>query len=407
MAEGPAQGTAYLCDTADAPPLAEPVRAASASPSPIKEKKTAHAKPLDRFMFEKMRRVNGSLLAFGSLGWLAAWWTASPAYHYDNILFALLAIAFYCCITTSMFASTPGRVVLAALPACGLLAHGFWLLSVPSPAGVYFCLSLGVAFTLLIAFMFISVWQYLASVAVIWLAFGHGDFQQMRSASDPIWSMLIVTLSSLCGMLLNLALSRLREDSHRQQLELETLAYQDALTGLANRRSLLRHMQSLQDAGRIEGLYFMMIDIDDFKSINDQFGHDQGDIVLKDVASALKRQAGRHLCGRLGGEEFGVVVDAATLHEACELAQSLITAVNALYAVPVDHPAFQGRKLSISAGLTRGEAACTTSELIRRADLGLYRAKREGKNRFCMHFGTDGDAGAPAPVPAPALSQGA
>lgn len=390
MAEGPAQGTAALCGAAGVPSAAEPARVASASPSAIEEESTP--KPLDQFTFEKMRRVNGSLLAFGSLGWLAAWWTAAPTYHYDNILFALLAIAFYCCIIASMFASTPGRVVLAALPACGLLAHGFWLLSVPSPVGVYFCLALGVAFTLLIAFMFITTWQYLASVAVIWLAFGHGDFQQMRSAHDPVWSMLIVTLSSLCGMLLNMALFRLREDSHRQQLELETLAYQDALTGLANRRSLLKHMQSLQDAGHIEGLYFMMIDIDDFKSINDQFGHDQGDVVLKDVASALKRQAGRHLCGRLGGEEFGVVVDAATLPEACELAQALVNTVNTLYAVPVDHPAFQGRRLSISAGLTRGEADCTTSELIRRADLGLYRAKREGKNRFCMHFGPDGEA---------------
>ncbi|WCM86312.1 GGDEF domain-containing protein [Acidovorax sp. NCPPB 3576] len=392
MAEGQARGTAYLCNTADTPPAVEPARVVSASPPAIADESSA--RPLDQFTFEKMRRVNGSLLAFGSLGWLAAWWTAAPTYHYDNILFSLLAVAFFCCITASMFASTPRRVVLAALPACGLLAHGFWLLSVPSPAGVYFCLSLGVAFTLLIAFMFISVWQYLVSVAVIWLAFGHGDFQQMRSAHDPVWSMLIVTLSSLCGMLLNIGLSRLREDSHRQQLELETLAYQDALTGLANRRSLLKHMQSLQDAGHIDGLYFMMIDIDDFKSINDQFGHDQGDVVLKDVASALKRQAGRHLCGRLGGEEFGVVVDAATLPEACELAQALVTAVNALYAVPADHPAFQGRRLSISAGMTRGEADCTTSDLIRRADLALYRAKREGKNRFCMHFGSDGDAGA-------------
>lgn len=392
MAEGQARGTAYLCNTADTPPAVEPARVVSTSPPAIADEFSA--RPLDQFTFEKMRRVNGSLLAFGSLGWLAAWWTAAPTYHYDNILFSLLAVAFFCCITASMFASTPRRVVLAALPACGLLAHGFWLLSVPSPAGVYFCLALGVAFTLLIAFMFISVWQYLVSVAVIWLAFGHGDFQQMRSAHDPVWSMLIVTLSSLCGMLLNIGLSRLREDSHRQQLELETLAYQDALTGLANRRSLLKHMQSLQDAGHIDGLYFMMIDIDDFKSINDQFGHDQGDVVLKDVASALKRQAGRHLCGRLGGEEFGVVVDAATLPEACELAQALVTAVNALYAVPADHPAFQGRRLSISAGMTRGEADCTTSDLIRRADLALYRAKREGKNRFCMHFGSDGDAGA-------------
>ncbi|SDC09811.1 diguanylate cyclase (GGDEF) domain-containing protein [Paracidovorax valerianellae] len=359
------------------------------------------ARPLDLNTFHRMRRVNASVLAFGGVGWAMAWYLANPAYRYDNILFALLATAFFCCITASMFASTPGRVVMAALPATGLLAQGFWLLSAPSPAGVYWCVALGVAFTLLVAYMFITVWHYLASIAVIWLAFGHGNFQQMAVAHDPIWILLLVTMSSLLGLFLNLAISQLREDSYRQQLELETLAYQDALTGLANRRSLLKHLQGLQDAGRIDGLYFLMIDIDDFKSINDQFGHDQGDVVLKDVAAMLKQHAAPHLCGRLGGEEFGVVIDAATLPEARELAQALVAAVNTLYAVPPEHPAFSGRRLSISAGLTRGEAACTTSDLMRRADLALYHAKREGKNRFCMHSGPDGDAADDSPEQRP------
>ncbi|GKT24551.1 diguanylate cyclase [Acidovorax sp. SUPP3334] len=369
----------------------------AAGTSAISRQGVQGAQPLDLRTFRSMRRVNASVLAFGGTGWAMAWYLADPAYRYDNILFALLAIAFVCCITASMFASTPGRVVTAALPATGLLAHGFWLLSAPSPAGVYWCVALGVAFTLLVAYMFITVWHYLASIAVIWFAFGHGNFQQMSVAHDPIWILLLVTMSSLLGFFLNMAISRLREESYRQQLELETLAYQDALTGLANRRSLLKHLQGLQDAGRIDGLYFLMIDIDDFKSINDQFGHDQGDVVLKEVAAMLKRHAGRHLCGRLGGEEFGVVIEGATLAEARELAQALVAAVNTLYAVPPEHPAFSGRRLSISAGLTRGEAACTTSDLMRRADLALYHAKREGKNRFCMHSGPQGSTADPAP----------
>ena len=160
---------------------------------------------------------------------------------------------------------------------------------------------------------------------------------------------------------------------------LDQLSRTDQLTGLANRRSLIDQvshtLQSLSVGRRAGSL--IMIDIDHFKQINDYFGHDAGDQVLVQVASALVRSLGeRTIIARWGGEEFMVYLPDCDLEAACSQAEMARGAVAQVNAVADDR-----RALTASFGVAEIGADGNFERAAMAADTALYRAKHEGRNR--------------------------
>jgi len=172
-------------------------------------------------------------------------------------------------------------------------------------------------------------------------------------------------------------------DALREQLrETVELASFDPLTGLNNRRFLERHLARLIDdaRARCSPLALMIVDIDHFKRVNDTFGHDVGDEILKAFSQRLRAviRAGDLLC-RLGGEEFVMVLPGADAANAASIAERARLAIEQEdFAV-----ASASRPLAITAsiGLAEGGETQDWRELYRRADQALYRAKTEGRNR--------------------------
>jgi len=163
--------------------------------------------------------------------------------------------------------------------------------------------------------------------------------------------------------------------------ELRRLATSDPLTGLANRRAFFAEA----DRSRLQCVRYnhpytaMMLDIDHFKSINDTFGHDVGDQVLKLVSGEMNQQIRTvDILGRLGGEEFAIALPETDLDAACIVAERIRLAVQS-FSLETD----QGRvAFTISAGLAKLTNAKETNEqLIKQADELLYRAKQNGRNR--------------------------
>jgi diguanylate cyclase (GGDEF)-like protein/PAS domain S-box-containing protein len=163
------------------------------------------------------------------------------------------------------------------------------------------------------------------------------------------------------------------------------LAYYDQLTGLPNRRLVLDridHLVALRQRMQRDGA-LLFIDLDNFKTLNDTHGHDKGDILLKIVAVRLQSCVRHYDCvGRFGGDEFVVLLedigdsplDCAT--HALHVAQKVVSALNQ----PYDLGGLQHRSTpSIGIALIDGEAT-TTSELLKRADMAMYKAKSEGRN---------------------------
>jgi len=165
---------------------------------------------------------------------------------------------------------------------------------------------------------------------------------------------------------------------------LRAAAMTDALTDLPNRRYAMKRLKQEWDASLRTGrpLSVVMMDIDHFKAVNDDFGHDVGDLVLREVARALRAssRSADILC-RLGGEEFLSINVSCGAEDAIACAERLRAAVEALV---IQHPGFD-RGITMSLGVAhRRPGVADVDDLIKRADEELYVAKTGGRN--CVVF---------------------
>ena len=161
------------------------------------------------------------------------------------------------------------------------------------------------------------------------------------------------------------------------------MALTDPLTGFYNQRYLLRHLRSLLASGQTNGVAVMMVDVDNFKSINDRYGHATGNMALKAIAETLRnRTRVFDSIARYGGEEFVVVMPGAGPQDALSAAERLRHAIERMNFSPesgVTHP------LTVSIGVSYGMTPKVTSDtLLQTADHAMYQAKRAGRNRVEM-----------------------
>lgn len=177
-------------------------------------------------------------------------------------------------------------------------------------------------------------------------------------------------------------------DKERSDLELRSLAMTDFLTQALNRRAFTMRAQQEMAATQRSGapLALLMIDIDHFKQINDQYGHATGDMVLEEVARTITGNLRtQDTVGRYGGEEFGVLLPGT------DQAGALVTAEKLRQAVAGKRYAVGSESISvtISTGITVCTATCARcqsdiSKLMDDADKALYQAKHDGRNRTAV-----------------------
>jgi two-component system cell cycle response regulator len=173
------------------------------------------------------------------------------------------------------------------------------------------------------------------------------------------------------------------QDFLRNSLEESVeLALTDSLTGLYNRRYMEGHLRTLVEEASTSGrpLSILVADIDFFKKINDTWGHDAGDTVLREFAARFRRNTrGMDLACRLGGEEFVIVMPDTDIDQAIQVGERLRACVA---ADPFKISMTREVPVTASVGLATLERREDTPEtLFKRADTALYAAKREGRNR--------------------------
>ncbi len=220
--------------------------------------------------------------------------------------------------------------------------------------------------------------------AVLLGHFGHAPGQPAipPDFSAVALSIGVAVLSTMTGHSFYVLLMQ----NFQQRKELTRLAYTDALTGLDNRARLLDLAEAeLRRARRyVRPLSLLMVDIDDFKGINDAHGHAAGDQALVSIARALLRSVrGCDLVGRLGGEEFGIVLPETNRDKAHELAERLRGAVEASSLESEVIP--PGTRCTVTVGVTELQGAEDgLREMLNRADTALYDGKRSGRNRVIV-----------------------
>ena len=172
--------------------------------------------------------------------------------------------------------------------------------------------------------------------------------------------------------------------SHKQPLEvreLQAAAARDPLTGVANRGELEAqlHVAFAQQKANGTPLSVLFLDIDFFKRINDNYGHAVGDEVLIGFARLMRQECySGELIGRYGGEEFVVICPDADLAAARRRAERLRLTIS--QSILCGEPDL---RVTTSVGIAAAEPGDTPDALLRRADKGLYEAKRTGRNRIC------------------------
>ncbi len=163
--------------------------------------------------------------------------------------------------------------------------------------------------------------------------------------------------------------------------KLETMAMTDALTGLPNRRSALNRLKEEVSESRRHNtpLSCIMIDIDHFKLVNDSYGHDIGDRVLKKIADIFSTTARSYdMVSRIGGEEFLVICARSALSESRQLAERLRQAIHSL-RISLEEYTIQ---TTISLGVASWHETMSSGEdMTKAADRALYRAKQKGRDR--------------------------
>lgn len=158
--------------------------------------------------------------------------------------------------------------------------------------------------------------------------------------------------------------------------KLVSLSITDALTGLYNHRYFYERIERelYNIKGTKQNLTLLMIDVDDFKSYNDTFGHPEGDIALNNIARLVKAVAGDSgICCRYGGEEMAVIMPRATVYDGIDMGNKICRAIENCNNFK--------RKVTVSVGVAAVESFAVLDDLVRAADNALYKAKAGGKNR--------------------------
>lgn len=240
-------------------------------------------------------------------------------------------------------------------------AGGVWML----PACVTICLA--------ISLLFSYQGDYLLAIAVTWALMLTGvEAPLLFGAELGLLVVLMVAVTGI-GVCLNRMFTNAIRSAHKLKNEYMALAETDELTDVPNRRSLMRSLQSALTSEKGEACHFAMIDIDDFKQINDLHGHDTGDLVLKSLGRHLGSIGPYCTVGRLGGEEFGLIFIGP-----CQ--QKVLDDLNLVLST-ISQPREDGHACSFSGGVTARRKGDGVSDVMCRADRALYAAKRAGKSR--------------------------
>lgn len=184
---------------------------------------------------------------------------------------------------------------------------------------------------------------------------------------------------------LSRAFSDMMSQVHKRDLTMKQLAYYDRVTGIANRHFFEERIaQALANAERYgTACYLLMIDLDDFKIVNDKLGHHVGDLLLRHVSESLKRMMRQNdNIFRIGGDEFAIIIESTSDAESVgRIAEKIIQAVSTPVILD-DHEVKVGASIGISCF---PKLSSDVQGLMSTADAAMYVAKRSGKNSYKIY----------------------
>jgi diguanylate cyclase (GGDEF)-like protein len=221
------------------------------------------------------------------------------------------------------------------------------------------------------------------TLIMIGLTYGTDPTLEVSLSSVAVHGVMFgAIISTLVAGVLTYRSSLLMKDLNLARAELLRISHTDQLTGLLNRRGY-DHAAERALASAIDAnvpAVALMCDIDRFKAINDEFGHEFGDKVLVEISEAIRSfgEQNAMLVGRHGGEEFAALMIGVTVEQAVQRANALR---RICAATEISHKDGASAKVTVSIGLASSRQEANLPEMMRTADQALYQAKHGGRNR--------------------------
>lgn len=219
------------------------------------------------------------------------------------------------------------------------------------------------------------------------LAPGEGWTGEMRSSTGIETRWFNVSITRLSQLRATPALASVQiidsTDHHAARAQLERLAMSDSLTNLPNRVALVEQLDVALERARSSGrrVAITFFDLDDFKLVNDVYGHLAGDALLCEMVDRFRTVTGEHVLARIGGDEFVLMcVSVNTVDEALAISRRIVATM--------EHPVRLhdiSHVVTISGGLTLSDPGKTSHQMLREADVALYVAKAAGKNHVAVY----------------------
>lgn len=207
---------------------------------------------------------------------------------------------------------------------------------------------------------------------IVWIISAAFDLMDEIIVQPPWVGYFIEDMTQLVGMMcVSIGVFHLVHYINDRYADVSIDSFRDELTQLPNRRYFTDALMDM----RSENYYLFFIDIDHFKQINDRYGHDRGDEVLRQFGAMLAAlYDDKVLAARIGGEEFAVIMQTSFIEDAEQLARQIIQRTQALVIDDAIH-------LTVSVGVAGKKENERLEKLLKRVDVALYQAKRLGRNR--------------------------
>ncbi|WP_049847946.1 GGDEF domain-containing protein [Trabulsiella odontotermitis] len=267
----------------------------------------------------------------------------------------------------------------------------FYVLIASDDLKIVFPFAAVLLFSALISLYF-NPYVLLSFIAPIWLTIFITSMAYNANITvlySLLWVLLAGLIESGRRMLNNWFMLALKTQQKNVDLisQLELLANRDPLTGIANRRAFELRMDEEVTRHQREGGVFslIMLDVDHFKRYNDDFGHQTGDRCLATLAQCLARASlqATGIPGRIGGEEFVVLLPQCNEAQAIDVAEAI---AEDLRQLNIEHPgSLVIPRVTVSQGIASWRPGMSPRTLVAHADTALYQAKQQGRNRFVMY----------------------
>ena len=324
---------------------------------------------------QNIRYTSLCLETFGIVSWALSRLIAHPGITF-NTTYTIIGL---CGKILGSIATYLSREILTAAISSVIytlaIAFSFYIDIASAQSPEFWVIPIGIMITVGMAPIFSDPYSYSLDFIIVWIIISYGNVGSLMKSPDSNWVIQIVVAALFMGLLINILFVQERKKIFLVQRELVKLAFKDTLTGIDNRRSLMEALHDVHTRAANGDFYFLMIDIDNFKQVNDTSGHEVGDQVLVGVATIIDQYAHRHSRGRLGGEEFGVVFSGEE-SAVCDFARQLCQAVAQLQV--------SAHTVTVSIGISKLRETMSLTEIYRLADQGLYEAKHHGKNRYVL-----------------------